>query len=60
MKNEIPLREEEDFDVENLRYFSKLSAEKKLEFLEQLQEFLNQAMPKENKKLWERLKEEGF
>jgi len=50
----------DDIESEDLRYFSGLSAEKKLDFVEQLQDFLNQVMPVENKQLWERLKEEGF
>ncbi len=54
------LTTETDFDIEDLRYFSGLSAEEKLNFVEQLQDFLNQAMPVENKQLWERLKEDGF
>ena len=58
MKKSEP--EIKDPEIEDLRFFSGLSAEKKLEFLEQLQDFLNQAMPPENKKMWEQLKEEGF
>lgn len=58
MKNKDTKLEEPD--IEDLRVFSRMTAEKKLEFLEQLQDFLNVAMPPENKKLWERLKQEGF
>ncbi len=58
--DKTPFTTETDFDVEDLRYFSGLSAEEKLDFVEQLQDFLNQAMPAESKQLWERLKEDGF
>lgn len=60
MENKKPIVEESELDIENLRYFEGLSVEKKLEFVEQLQDFFNQTMPPENKEKWERLKEKGF
>lgn len=60
MENKEKIAEESELDIESLRYFESLSVEKKLEFVEQLQDFFNQTMPTENKEKWERLKEKGF
>lgn len=60
MESKISPENDSDIDLEDLQYFMSLSVEKKLEFLEQLQKFLSETMPQENKDIWERLKQEGF
>ncbi len=54
------MQSSDDLDVERLQYFMNLSTEEKLDSLEALNEFLNEAMPEENKKIWEQLKQQGF
>jgi hypothetical protein len=60
MKNEIQEGAQEEFDVESIKQFMKLSAEEKLNSLEQLNAFLQEAMPQSSKDVWERLKELNF
>lgn len=50
----------EERDVEQLKAFMALSAEEKLQHLEQLNAFLQQAMPVKCKEAWEKLKQQGF
>ncbi len=50
----------EERDVEQLKAFMALSAEEKLQHLEQLNAFLQQAMPVKCIEAWEKLKQQGF
>ena len=57
------MRRKEKFDShedEQLRRYMALSPKKKLEYLEQMNQFLSAAMPAENKKIWQQLKTEGW
>ena len=45
---------------EDLKRYIALSVEKKMEYLEEMNRFLNEAMPLENKKIAKKLREEGF
>ena len=50
----------DEFDTDRLRYFMSLSAEEKLKHLEQLNSLLDALMPESSKRIWEKLKAEGF
>jgi len=54
------MQNSDDLDVERIKYFMNLSTEEKLDCLEQLNEFLREAMPEESKKIWEELKRQGI
>ena len=45
---------------EDLKRYMALPAEKKMEYLEEMNQFLNEAMPQENKEIAKKLREEGF
>ncbi len=49
-----------EFDLELMKYFMSLSLEEKLNYLEQLNQFLDRTMPQSSKDIWEKLKTEGF
>ena len=57
--NSIP-NESEEFDLDQMRAYMKLSVEEKLKHIERLNQLTNDLMPDSSKKIWERLKEEGF
>ena len=48
------------FDVEDLKRYISLSAEEKLVYLEEINNFLMEAMPDKSKKAWEELKKNGW
>ncbi len=50
----------EEFDVDDLRVYSKMSPKEKLEYLERMNRFLQKITPPEAKEINEKLKEEGF
>lgn len=54
------MTEEEEFDVEDLRYYRTLSAKEKLEYLEKMNLFLLKITPLKAKRRDEKLKDEGF
>ncbi len=56
-KNKI---KNEYINDEDLKRYINLSPEKKLEYLDEMNQFLNEAMPTENKKIAKKLREEGF
>ncbi|MBI3591795.1 MAG: hypothetical protein HY094_10510 [Candidatus Melainabacteria bacterium] len=56
-KNKI---KDEYINDEDLKRYIDLSPEKKLEYLNEMNQFLNAAMPPENKKIAQKLREEGF
>ncbi len=47
-------------DVEDLKRYMSLSVEEKLNYLEEMNSFLKEAMPVENKRAWEELKKMGW
>ena len=51
---------EEDFDIEDIKRYMGLSVEKKLNYLEEINNFFMEAMPQESKNAWERLKQTGW
>jgi hypothetical protein len=51
---------EEDFDIEDIKRYMGLSVEKKLKYLEEMNNFFMEAMPQESKNAWERLKQTGW
>ena len=52
--------EEKYYNIEELKAYKKTPLSKKLEFLEEMNKFLNAITPEKSKKLWEKLKEEGY
>jgi hypothetical protein len=55
-----PKKRKYEVDVDQLKKFMPLTPKEKLEYLEELNKFLNLATPEENKKVWEKLKELGW
>ena len=51
---------DEYFDIKDLKRYMSLSVEKKLNYLEEINRFLMEAMPAESKKAWEELKRQGW
>ncbi len=58
--NEAELSPEEREERERLKAFMALSAEEKLRHLEELNHFLQKAMPPQSKVIWDKLKQKGF
>lgn len=57
MKNKI---KDEYINDDDLKRYIDLSPEKKFEYLEEMNKFLNAAMPAKNKEIAKKLREEGF
>jgi len=53
-------RTEDDQELEELKRHMALSAEEKLNYLEEINDFMNKAMPASSKEIWQRLKQEGW
>jgi hypothetical protein len=51
---------EEEFDIEDLRFYKSLSAKEKLEYLEEMLNFLQKITPSKAVIINEQLKKEGF
>ena len=51
---------EEYFNVENMKRYMTLSAEQKLTYLEEANNFFRETMSPESKKAWEELKKSGW
>jgi len=51
---------DEEFDIEDLRYYSELSPKEKLEYLEKMLRFLARITPEASKRLSRRLDDEGL
>ena len=49
-----------EYNIEDLKRYMSLSVEKKLNYLEEINRFLMEAMPAESKKAWEELKRQGW
>ena len=58
-KKEV-LERDEEYDINEFLSYRKLPISKKLQYLEEATEFFNKLTPIENKKAWEKLKEEGY
>ncbi|MBI2340111.1 MAG: hypothetical protein HYU99_07100 [Deltaproteobacteria bacterium] len=56
----LKIRVNDDIDMERIKYFKGLSVRKKLDYLEQLNLFFNRITPAKSKKIWEKLKQQGF
>jgi len=52
--------EENYYSIEELRSYMKVPLSKKLDFLEEMNQFLNSIKPKVSKELEEKLKQEGW
>jgi hypothetical protein len=50
----------EDFDIEDIKIYMGLSVEKKLNYLEHINDFFKEAMPQKSKDAWEILKQAGW
>ena len=50
----------EEYDIKDLKRYMKLSAKEKLNYLEDVNIFLNKAMTAESKNIWEKLKRSGW
>jgi len=50
----------QEIEIERMKEFIKLPLKKKLQYLEELNAFFHQNMPKKSKKAWEIIKEQGF
>ena len=59
MKDKSKIKDEYIND-EDLKRYIDLSPEKKLEYLEKMNQFLSAAVPLKNKKISKKLREEGF
>lgn len=59
MKDKKDLKDQYIND-EDLKRYIDLPLEKKLEYLEEMNKFLDAVMPEENKKIARKLREEGF
>lgn len=60
MKKNRKKEVDEEINIERIKYFMTLSAEEKLKYLNDLNSFLQRAMPEKNKEIWESLKKQGF
>lgn len=59
-KKTLKLEEDDEFNMEQMKYFISLSLKDKLNHLEQLNQFCNKLMPESSKQNWEKLQNEGF
>ena len=50
----------EDFDIEDLKSYMKLTPEQKLDYLEKLVRFLDEITPRAAKENWQKLKALGY
>lgn len=48
-----------EYDVEDLKKYMDLPVKEKLQYLEEMNEFLSRVMPPESKRIWEELKKMG-
>lgn len=51
---------DEEFDIEDLRYYKTLSPKEKLDYLEEMNQFLQKITPAKAVKINEKLEEEGY
>ena len=51
---------EDEYDLDSIFAYQKLSVSKKLEYLDEMNDFFSKLTPEKNKKAWLKLKEEGF
>ena len=48
------------FNIEDLKAYMSLSVEEKLDYLHEINSFFAEVIPDENKKAWDKLKQEGW
>ena len=51
---------EDEYDLDSILAYQKLSVSKKIEYLDEMNDFFSKLTPEKNKKAWLKLKEEGF
>ena len=51
---------EGEYDIDSILAYQKLSVSKKLEYLDEMNDFFSKLTPVKYKKAWLKLKEEGF
>lgn len=51
---------EDEYDLDSIFAYQKLPVSKKIEYLDEMNEFFSKLTPEKNKKAWLKLKEEGF
>ncbi|OGI10579.1 MAG: hypothetical protein A3I68_06715 [Candidatus Melainabacteria bacterium RIFCSPLOWO2_02_FULL_35_15] len=51
---------EDEYDMDSILAYQKLSVSKKLEYLDEMNDFFSKLTPEKNKKAWLKLKEEGY
>ena len=49
-----------EYDIEDLKRYMAIPAERKLQFLEEANAFFSRVMPRKNKVAWEKLKRAGW
>jgi len=59
-KNDDWTIENSEYDVEACLHYRSIPITKKLEYLDEMNEFFYKLTPKENRLAWEKLKEMGF
>lgn len=52
--------EDDEYDMDSILAYQKLSVSKKLEYLDEMNDFFSKLTPEKNKKAWLKLKEEGY
>ena len=51
---------ENEYDLDSIFAYQKLPVSRKLEYLDEMNDFFSKLTPEKNKKAWLKLKEEGF
>lgn len=51
---------EDEYDLDSILAYRKIPVSKKLEYLDEMNDFFSKLTPEKNKKAWLKLKEEGF
>lgn len=49
-----------EFDIQDIREYSKLSAKEKFARLKAMSQFLDKITPRKSKKIWKKLQEKGY
>ena len=59
-KNDDWIIKNSEYDIETCLRYRSIPITKKLEYLDEMNEFFYKLTPKENRLAWQKLKEEGF
>ena len=54
------IKRKKEFEDEDFNSYMSISAKKKLEFLSRMNRFLAKVTPEKSKKIWEKLRKEGY